>query len=229
MGCIVHGVAKSRSQLSYFHFSNSKPEHHWWGFETHSVRFHTLRFRKFCSKRAREENCSEPMLTTWWPQDHWATATATFLLSNRRGIWRERSGLVRENIPPGSFKEGLGVGAAGRAFWPIRERMGAGLAARGWNGASLKATIRQSDPPVANGGGVASGGGFPTAEAQVWRRWGPEGPGRGERCRVMKSQTSLSNWTTTIWYSHKTINVLLIFLSVFQFKYLVYSNEIRDG
>ena len=30
---------------------------------------------------------------------------------------------------------------------------------------------------------------------------------------VTKSQTSLSNWTTTIWYSHKTINILLIFLS----------------
>ena len=31
---------------------------------THSVRFHTLLFRKFCSKRARKENCSEPTLTT---------------------------------------------------------------------------------------------------------------------------------------------------------------------
>ena len=46
---------------------------------------------------------------------------------------------------------------------------------------------------------------------------------------VTKSQTSLSNWTITIWYFHKTIDMLLIFLSVFQFKHLVYSNEIRDG
>ena len=86
-----------------------------------------------------------------------------------------------------------------------------------------KGRLIEKDPDV---GELWGGKGVREDELVGWRHWlsgyefeqtlgDSEGQGSLVCCfhGVTKSQTSLSNWTTTIWYSHKTINILLIFLS----------------
>ena len=87
---------------------------------------------------------------------------------------RTLSGLVRRNICPGSFKKGLDAGLGRHSLLANQRTHGGGLYRKRveWS-LSRKASIRQADLPVASGGGVASGRGFPTAWAYARSGWGP--------------------------------------------------------
>lgn len=106
------------------------------------------------------------------------------MLSNRRGVRKERSlDWSEEPSLHVRSRRGLARGSAGSAFWPIRERIGAGFAARGWRGAYLgrrvstlqtgRSRTEGAWPPVSGVRlhGPAHGVG------------GARGPGRGERCQ----------------------------------------------